>query len=282
MARSKVKKQTRGRLPKRGLPWFVWLGIALAAACVIAFVAVFLANRQTGLSDSGELKAAIVDQLYDLQPNEDFIRQVTEELEGHGFKVDLYQGDKVTVDLYRSLPANGYGLIIFRTHSGLLSHKKGSQIEVTRATCLFTNEEYSETKHVKEQLNGELARARISQGYPLVFALGARFTGHSMKSEFNNTVIIIMGCHGITLYDLAKAFIDKGASSYLAWDGLVGLHYVDEATLYLVRQLCTEGTTIGDAVAGTMSAVGADPAHNARLKYYPLESGSKTISQLIE
>ncbi len=67
-----------------------------------------------------ESKAAIIDQLYDLQPNPAFIEQTTQYLQDYGFEVDLYQGDAVTVDFYRKLPTYGYKLIIFRVHSGLL------------------------------------------------------------------------------------------------------------------------------------------------------------------
>jgi hypothetical protein len=39
-------------------------------------------------------KAAIIDQLYNLQPNKVFIGKVTQELEACGFEVDLYQADR--------------------------------------------------------------------------------------------------------------------------------------------------------------------------------------------
>jgi len=53
---------------------------------------------------------AIVDQLYVLQPKQDFIQQATQELEDYGFGVDLHSG----------LPGHGYEVIVFRVHSGLL------------------------------------------------------------------------------------------------------------------------------------------------------------------
>ena len=58
-----------------------------------------------------------------------------------------------------------------------------------------------------------------------------------MESDSDNTVIVLMGCNGLSLYDLAHAFIDKGTSVYLAWDGLVDLNYIDKAGLHLVRNL---------------------------------------------
>ena len=189
---------------------------------------------------SNSPKAAIVDQLYSLQPNEAFISEVSKELEDYGFEVDLHQGDDVTVNFYRQLPGCDYKLIIFRAHSGLL----GREGEIIKRTCLFTNEPYSQTKHVAEQLSDQLAMARIDETHPWVFGIGDEFVTQSMEGEFGNTVIIMMGCSCLYIEDLAQAFIEKGASAYLAWDGNVNLDYVNKATPYLVRQLCLQKVTI--------------------------------------
>jgi len=55
---------------------------------------------------------------------------------------------------------------------------------------------------------------------------------------------------------------------------------VDRATAYLVRQLCSEGLTIEEAVANTMTHIGPDPQYKAELKYYPSGSGGKTLKNL--
>lgn len=278
----KTKKHAKYSPPKRGLPWFGWLAIGLGIVAIIAFARASPENKPVGSSDTCELKAVIVDQLYSLQPNQGFIQQITQELENYGFEVELYQGDEITVDFYGSLPDKGYKIIIFRAHSGLLSHEEGSHREVTRATCLFTNEPYSKVKHQREQLNGELARARVTEGYPIVFAIGARFINHSAEGEFPNSVIIVMGCSCLCIEDLAQAFIDKGASAYLAWDAVVDLNYVDKATPYLVRQLCVDEATIEEAVANTMDIVGPDPKYKATLRYFPSQSGDRTLRELLD
>jgi len=223
------------------------------------------------------LKAAIVDQLYSLQPNLAFIQQTTQELEDYGFEVDVYQGDEVTVNFYRELPSYGYDLIIFRAHSGLL----GREGEIVTRTCLFTNEPYSQIRHVTEQLTEQLAMARISEHHPWVFGIGSKFVTQSMEEELDNTVIIMMGCSCLYLEDLATAFIDKGASTYLGWDASVGLDYVDKATPVLITNLCAKRMTIKEAVYETMAEVGADPDYHAWLKYYPAASGSQTIRELM-
>lgn len=222
-------------------------------------------------------KAVIIDQLCVLQPNQAFLNQLTQELEDYGFEVDLYQGDEITVDLYRNLPDLDYKLIIFRAHSGLLS----GQGEVVNKTSLFTNEPYSETRHIKEQLSDQLARARIDKNHPYVFSIRDKFITQGMKGEFNNTVIIMMGCSCLHIEDLARAFIDQGASSYLAWDATVDLGYVDKATPYLMEQLCVNNLTVKKAVRNTMNTIGPDPLYGARLKYFPPQSGDKTLEELL-
>jgi hypothetical protein len=287
LAKLKANKQTKGK-PTKGkqakvkalfgrLPRFAWLAIVLGIVAVVAFTRTAPTCGPTGSSYTGEPKAAIVDQLYVLQPNQDFIQQTTQELEDYGFEVELYQGSDITVDFYRNLPAEGYQLIIFRAHSGLL----GMEGEIIKRTCLFTNEDYSKTKHPSEQLSDQLAMARIDEHHPWVFAIGDEFVTRSMKEQFDNTVIIMMGCSCLYIDDLAQAFIQKGASTYLGWDVAVDLNYVDDAAISLVQNLCGENLTVKEAVANTMAEKGPDPHHGAELNYYPPDSGGHTIAELI-
>jgi hypothetical protein len=261
LAKAKTKKQTKGKPLFRGLPWFVWLFIALAIAGIVAFVRIYPIGQPTpdNLAKPG---AAIV----------------TGELEDYGFEVDVYQGDEITVDFYRQLPSYGHKLIIFRAHSGLLAEDE----KIIVKTLLFTNEPYSGSKHVFEQIDDRLAMARVDEGYPMVFGIPPKFISESMEKKFDDAVIIMMGCSGIFLTDLAEAFIDKGASVYLAWDASVELDYVDRATLYLTGQLCSGNLTIKEAVNNTMSVIGPDPKHRAVLQYYPSGKGEKTVGELIK
>lgn len=276
MSRGKAKKQSKGKVPKKALPWFAWLFIALGIAGIVVFVRLY-AMGQPSPNNGGELKAVIVDQLSSIRENEDFLGNVTEELEDYGFEVDLYQGVNVTVDFYRQLTAHGYKLIIFRAHSGLLAKD-----EVTIAqTTLFTNEEYSWSAHYPEQLDDRLVMARVGEGYPMVFGIPPKFISESMKGEFDDAVVIMMGCSGLFLRDLAEAFVDKGASLYVAWNGSVELYYVDEATPHFLRQLCSGNLTIEEAVDSTMDVIGSDPKHKSGLEYYPSEGGDKKLEELI-
>jgi len=279
LSTAKAKKQSTGKLPKRGLPWVAWLLIALGIAGVVVFVRFYLVG-QPSPNNGGELRAVIVDQLSSLRENEEFIANVTKELEDYGFEVDLYQRGNITVEFYRQLPTRGYKLIIFRAHSGLLAEDE----EIVVQTTLFTNEEYSWLKHYAEQLDDRLVMARVGEGYPMVFGIPPKFISESMEGTFDGAVVIMMGCSGLFLRDLAEAFVDKGASVYVGWNGSVELYYVDEATPYLVRQLCSGNATVKEAVDSTMDIIGPDPEHKAGLEYYPTypsDSGDKTLKQLI-
>jgi hypothetical protein len=269
------------KISGRSIFW-VWSPLLFIAAILVTIAIATLAcapptEGTAGSSESAKPRAAIIDQLYSLQPNGVIISDVIQELEAYGFNVDLYQGDDVTVDLYRKLPSYGYSLIIFRAHSGLL----GSEGEMIKRTCLFTNEPYRETKHVTEQLTDQLAMARINEHHPWVFGIGDEFVTRSMEGQFDNTVIIMMGCSTLYLDDLAQAFVQKGTSIYLGWDAAVSLSYVDQATPILITNLCSKNMTVKKAVAETMAGVGPDPDYGAYLKYYPSESSNQTIKALL-
>ncbi len=223
-------------------------------------------------------KAAIIDQLSPLYPNEGFILSTIDELESYGFQVDVFNGDEISVDFYRTLPRRDYKLIVLRSHSGLL----GVDPNVTNKTWLFTNETYSQTIHVAEQLMDRLTYGKITEDNPWLFAINAAFIRESMEGEFDRTVIIMMGCDGLRLTDLAKAFVQKGASVYIGWDAPVGLNYVDRATGILLNQFCSERLSIASAVMETMNKAGADPEHGAELKYYPIPGDYKSLYQLFE
>jgi len=276
LSRAKAKKQSKGTRPKKGLPWFAWLLIALGIAGIVVFVRFYLPGGPSP-DNVGGLRAVIVDQLSSVRENETFVTNVTGELEDYGFEVDLYQGLNVTVDLYRQLATHGHKLIIFRAHSGLLAENE----ETKDRTVLFTNEGYRQFEHYEDQLRDRLVMARVGEGYPMVFGIPPKFIGESMEGTFDDSVVIMMGCSGLFMRDLAEAFVDKGASVYVAWNGSVELYYVDEATAYLVGQLCSGNQTIEEAVASTMDTIGPDPKHGSGLEYYPSDSGDKTLQELV-
>jgi len=152
-------KKTQAKPQKRNFRW-LWVTLVLFIA-VLAVI--FISQRSQFITPSipEGTSAAIVDQLYSNYPNEDFTSNITEDLEDFGFSVDVYQGDDVTVDLYRNLPAYDYALIIFRVHSGAISPNPEGDVAPTTGTYLFTNEPFNRMKYTRELLGDELAAAYV-------------------------------------------------------------------------------------------------------------------------
>jgi len=267
----------------RRLPWFARLGLGLAVVGVVVLGVILIAG-QSPADTTGKPRAAIVDQLSkDFEPNPEFVANVTAQLEDYGFEVDLYQGDDIDVSFYRGLASRGHKLIVFRVHSGLVIENG----EVLERTLLFTNEEYRSDRYGPEQITDRLGKGSAGEGFPMMFGITAGFVASrtSMWGTFDDTVIIMMGCSALYYDDLARAFMGRGASVYLGWYGSVLLHYVDEATPYLMRQLCFEEATIEEAVDRTMDpeeGIGLDPRYKAGLRYYPEETGGKTLAELLK
>jgi hypothetical protein len=273
------KKSNKGNPPKRGFPWFLRIGIGLGVVLIAIAIAFFFPASPANLPDQTDgLKCAIVDQLYSAEPNQVFTEYITQRLENFGFEVDVYRGDEVNVDFYRQLPTRGYKLIIFRIHSGLLRNEEG----ISDKIWLFTNEPYTRMRYFIAQLRDQIRAAGISTDSTPVFALSTRFVTDCTKGTFANTVIINMGCAALHSDEMAKAFIQKGASLYLGWDVSVGLRYVDNATMTLVEKLCSQERTIAEAVSDTMKEKGPDPNNNAFLKFYPQDNANKTLRELLE
>jgi hypothetical protein len=255
--------------------------IALAVLTLVLLGLILFGGCPAPSPDS-TLKAAIVDQLSILEPNQTFLDQMTAELEACGFEVDVYHGEEVSVKLYRELPKYGYKLIIFRAHAGLLKGEENSEVVgVKRETYLFTAETYKQTKYVREQLDDQMLPAEMVEDFPLVFAINSKFVLESMEGRFQDTAIIMMGCSCAYLEDMAAALVLKGASTYVGWDGTVGLGYVDQATAELITNLYNRRMTVEKAVAETMAEIGPDPDWGTKLKFYPQESGGQTMEELI-
>ena len=278
MAKRKRTKNLKGNPLKKGFPWYIWTA-GIAIACV-AFILIIVLNPFTPkkIIQADALNCAIVDHLYNLQPNQEFIDNVTEEFEKVGFTVDVYQGDEITIDFYRQLPSHGYKLILFRVHGGLLENETGMKDKI----WLFTNEPYSRMRYYMMQLRDQVSGGAIRLDSESVFAISSKFVTDIMRYNFNDTIIINMACAAFYNDDLADAFMKRGASAYLGWDVSVGLSYVEKATVALVEKLCTEEMTIAQAVTSTMEEEGPDPNNNAFLKYYSPENADKTLKQIVE
>jgi hypothetical protein len=248
---------------------------------VLPFLAAYLVLL-TGSSSSepvipDEAKTAIVDQASVLKPDPDFIEKATGCLLNLGLPVDYFQGDEITVDFYRRLAESGYKIIVFRAHSGLMSNDKKTE----QKTCLFTNQPYSRTDCIVDQLSSRVGEAKLDN-YPSQFSIDGDFIENCSPAQFNQTVIIMMGCSSLEKDDLARAFIKKGASIYIGWNESVGLYYVENATLTLLDYLSQGNISLGSGVKTTMQEIGQDRVSGAELRYYPDQKGEATLAELLK
>jgi hypothetical protein len=252
----------------------------MAVALILAASVLPSGCHASAEEDSTSNKAAIVDQLYLLEPNPELIADAKSLLESYGFEVDVWQGADVTVDFYYRLPSLDYKLIVLRVHSGLLVSLEGDQVITLDTTYLFTAENYTTTRYVADQLTDKVSNAMMTDQSPLVFAVNSEYI-KSTNDEFSNTVILALGCESYKYDDMPTAFIEKGASVYIGWNEVVTLGYVDDMMLNLLKHLCTDDMTVSQSISLTMEEVGTDPLFGAFLKYYPLEKGDRTVAELI-
>ena len=230
--------------------------------------------------NSGSLAAIIVDQLYDSQPDENFINSITTTFTDYGFEaVDVYRGPNVGLELFLELPKKSAKVIILRNHSGLITIDN----KIYGGTWIFTNEPCNQVwQYTDERLTGKIAKASVNINSPPVYAIGPKFVTDSMRGQFDNTIIIAMGCHSLHYDDVAKAFINSGASMYIGWTDLVDLDYSEEVIMKMLVNLCENNMTVNNAIEDATTGAQLSQLDNEKLVYYPLESGDKTFQQLIK
>ncbi len=245
------------------------LGTALIVAVVAALILSPPGRDLTGLSsdpDDGVLTAAIIDQLELTVPNPEFVSEVTGLLEDNGYVVDYIPGSDVTVDLYRDLPRHDYELIILRVHStGEISRGESDVTSVS----LFTGQPYSEDLYYEEQLSGAVGFAQYTVDSPKLFGVTAEFIRNRMEGKFDDTVVLMMGCQGFINAEGAEAFADRGARTFIGWDGLVSAQHTDAASSQLLQYLIQDGIDTREAIDLTMAEVGPDPDFGSQLVARP-------------
>ena len=275
--RSRRKEQPSRLAATLGGRWRLWIvGIVALAAVVILVTRLSSPQPHTG----AELRAALIDQLSPASTNEEFHSSVKADIEHFGLPLDVYEGDEVDVDLYRALGEHPYGVLVIRSHSGTLE-LGGAESE--RTTALFTNEPYSERRHVPEQLADRVLIVRpFEDDSDIRFGVAPGFFRHNMRGAFPRTIVVVAGCSILNSTELAESLVSRGASVVISWDLSVGLEHADKATALLVHYLLAERMTVGEAVAATMDQAGPDPEYRAVLKYYPESAGRNTAEQLLE
>jgi len=202
-------------------------------------------------------KAAILDGLYDTCPNVIWTESITNCLSNAGYRVDLFSGMNVTIDLLRSI--HGYKILILRMHSAV--HTDGF-------LYLFSGEHYSEFKYVEEQraraVLGGLTFNHTEQPY---FALNAVLLG-KIYDGLNGSSIILMGCNGTSSPYSIQSLFEQGVKQYISWNGYVDPDHSDKATLALAEASYTEHLGLEEAVKKVNREISPDPYYGSALVYY--------------
>jgi hypothetical protein len=86
-----------------------------------------------------------------------------------------------------------------------------------------------------------------------------------MKGNFDDALVIGMGCQGLINDLAAEAFAEKGASAFIGWDRNVSAEHTDKATQRLVQLIVGEGLDPDAATAKTMRELGPDPFYGGSL-----------------
>ncbi len=282
-----TKRVNGPRQSKGGARRFRRTAVATAVVLCVALVGLAAFLTLGAVSGGGPPpKAAIVDQLSLREPNPDFVETATATLEGAGYAVDYYPGEAVTVEFYRDLPTHGYDLVILRAHSAIPEKDLSIPVQVDpdvlerimakigANVLLFTSEPYSETAYLEEQKALRLLPV-VYAGDPFsdsYFAIASDFVRTSMKGEFDETTVILMGCSGLTSDRTAAALVDRGAGVVIGWSDTVSPSHTDAATERLLEHLVAEKLPTTEAVERTMAEVGRDPWYDATMLSYP--SGS--------
>ena len=177
------------------------------------------------------LSAAIVDQLSANYPSQEFIETARSVMRQAGFNVDIYAPEKVNVSLYETLPAEGHRLIVFRVHIGTTSSSPGQVL------ALFTSQRYNTVDYLWEQVYDQVLPAFASNRSQVVFSVTSKFIKEKSIADYRGTVIFLMGCIGLYSTELAQAFVDRGASVVIGWDGMVSAKHTDETTLTFLKTM---------------------------------------------
>jgi hypothetical protein len=232
----------------------------MAASLVVAVLSSEIISPY--LMSALSLRSAIVDEESVDYPNPTLISSLARIMESAGYSVDVYGGPDVTVELYRVLPTKGYRFVLFRVHAAF---DKGE-------AWLFTSEPYSKevllNKYAFELVSNQIAPARRFIGDEFVLAVGPEFVRAGSRGNYAGAIILVAGCYGTAGESLPRAFVERGASVVVGWNGLVNADHADLASLMFVQLLFEEKLEVPAVVEEVTLHIGGDPSFHSSLTYY--------------
>jgi len=221
--------------------------------------------------DQGKtLRAAIIDQLSSSHANNTFWFAANSMFQSNGWSLQYYAGSLSSDDLtfYRSLPQRAFKILIVRSHTAMETS--------TGTLAVFTSEQWDDEKasttYLVDAMNDRIARVRVTLNSTAYFGITPNFV-KAINGNFQDAIIIMMGCESLTNTKMAEAFIEKGARAYIGWTGLVSADHTDAATQQLLKHLIIEKKTIAIAITEVLTEVGEDPTYGSTMSYYPTQAG---------
>ncbi len=250
----------RKKLSNRKLQY----GVFLATITCLVFLLSYYFFIMPRSSDAW--KSAIVDQLSIEENCESysFVANCTSLLNNSGFSVEYVEGEEVTIDFYENSLSKGGKIVILRAHSAIRQN--------TNSVDLFTSEIYQESlasgqySHLVEYRHISKAVFDVPP-YNEYFAVGPSFVESIMKGNFNNSLIILMGCDSLNKTTIAEALVARGAKVVIGWTRRVSLNDTDTSTLQLLKYLLAENPYTIEGAVERLNRY--DYFYGAKLDYYP-------------
>ena len=100
------------------------------------------------------------------------------------------------------------------------------------------------------------------------FLIGSKYVDEIMEGRFHDTVLVLGGCSTLSSPTLAKSLINRGASSVIGWDSLVGSVSNDNTMLKFLENHLINEMEIKNAVQLAMNQVPKGSKYNANFSYY--------------
>ncbi len=82
--------------------------------------------------------------------------------------------------------------------------------------------------------------------------------------ELDRAKVLILGCDAAASNELANVILEKGASSFISWDGPVTLEHTDAVFVKILEQI-TQGVSAETAVEQALFEFGCSPYFKSRL-----------------
>jgi len=203
-----------------------------------------------------EMRAVVLDGLHESRPNPKFVDEVMAVLQGAGFRVDVFRGRDVTVELLMNL--KGYDLLVLRLHS---------TVDVDGCLYVFSGERYSRGKYMLEEHLGIVRKGfTFNESEGPYFALNIAFLGWYARGGLRGSTIILMGCNGTQSPHSVGRLLEAGVNAFFSWSGYVDLSHSDKAVLTLIRALYLERLSPEEALEEVYREVGPDPTYGSVLR----------------